>query len=162
MRRKVAEHETLRYSAGMQNDSLASVMEALAEQVSLLREAVVELSRSATYSPPASEAGEQMPTGPPQAVLPPLRATENAQLYFDRVAAGREAGLEGRMLDVYGSLGGRGLYRDPEGNVLLKSWGVPFRRVVIRDASLEDPKEAASMGADLLKDMGLGEAPADF
>ncbi len=74
---------------------------------------------------------------------------------------GKQHGLEGRLLDLFGEFGGRGLYRDKQGYQLLHEHHAEFRRLVIRDALAEDAREAASMGADLLKDTELGDAP-DF
>ncbi len=149
---------------GVENEALAAILAALERQgaaLETLAGAVAEMSSTRAHGDASGDQdAHTAPAGPPQAVLSELVDCTDPATYYARVQAGKAAGLPSRLLDLFAENGGRGLYRDRDGHALLLERGMDFRRVVVRDAQAEDPKEAASMGADLLKSWGAEDPPA--
>lgn len=142
------------------SDPLAAIVALLQKQDAVLErlvgavESLAEQGMSADASPDSDEAA---PAGPPVAVLSPLLECDDPQRYLDRGKMGLQADLGVLQVEQYARFGGRGLYRAYRDAVMERS--ADFRRAVVADAQLEDPQEAAEMGADLLKYTGEHDEP---
>jgi hypothetical protein len=149
---------------GVENEALAAILAAIQEQgeaIAALAGAVTSMAESRAHGDASGEHVEvAAPVGPPQAVLSELVACEDGERYFARVKLGKQGRLAGPLLDLFATYGGRGLYRSHAGYRALHEASMDFRRAVIRDAMPEDAREAADMGADLLKAFDVAEAPA--
>lgn len=149
---------------GVENDALAAVLQSLDARLTDLASAVSELSQQRAHGNASGElddSSDTAPVAPPRAELPPLTECEDPERYYARVKVGKQLNLPARELDIFATYGGRGLYRDRKGFELLHQLPFDTKRRVVEDALAEDPKEAASMGADLLKYRGEHDIP-DF
>ncbi len=144
---------------GVENEALAAQVAALAELVANLTVAVGGLAAERTHAAASGAPASPTPALVKREFSPLVEITPDDFRWTQRWELAMRGDLTMTQADVLCRLGGRGFYRSGQGQKVLHERGVDFRRAIIADASLEDPAEAARMGADLMKDWGLGSEP---